>query len=84
VAISVEVGILERIFCLGVVLENRPGDAEQLAVVTAHQNFESSLIVARNTRNELGVVDCGGGFRLGRRGSGLGGHRRMGDSSRIG
>jgi hypothetical protein len=36
VAKGVEVGFLERVFRLGVVLENRPGDTEQLAVVAPH------------------------------------------------
>src|SRR6266851_5741256 len=84
VAIGVEIGILERFFCFGVVLENRPGDTEQLAVVTPHQNFESSLIVARNTPNELGVVDFGGRSRHACRGGGLSGHQGLGDRSRIG
>src|SRR6185295_1815678 len=74
VAIGFQVGVLERVFGLGIVLENRAGDAKELAVVLPHHGFESGLIVASDTRRKLAVVDYRGAPRVGWRGSGLNGH----------
>ena len=60
VAIRIEVGILQRVFGLGIVPENRPGDAEQPGVVPPHQRLEGPVIVARYARYQLGIVGAGG------------------------
>ena len=54
--VGVQVGLLQRIFGLGVVAQDGAGHAEQLRVVAAHQALESRVIASSDAPGELGVV----------------------------
>src|SRR4051794_28016891 len=60
--IRLEIGVLQRVLRFRIVLEDRAGDAEQLAVVPAHEHFECRMVALRGAADEIGVV------RLPRRG----------------
>ena len=44
VAVGIEIGVLQRVLRLGVVPEDRARDAEQPAVVAAHQRLERCMV----------------------------------------
>ncbi len=60
-AVRVEVGVLQRIFSLGVILEDRARHAKQPGVVPAHQRFERRLIAAPDAHDEVSIADGAAG-----------------------
>src|SRR4051812_18851969 len=64
VAVSVQVSLLQRVLGLRIVAQRSASDAEQPAIVTAHQLLESHLIAGRRAPNQIGVgfaCQCGCG-----------------------
>ena len=51
-----DVGVLQRVLRIGVVLQDRPRDAEQRAVVAPHHRLEGRLVMVGNATNQLGVA----------------------------
>ena len=66
-AIRFEVRILHRVLRLGVILEDRSCDTEQLAVVPAHEGLEGCLLPTHDATHEVGI-GAGIGSRNSRRG----------------
>src|SRR4051812_21677006 len=70
--IRLEIGVLQRVLRFRIVLEDRAGDAEQFAVVPAHEHFERCMVALRGAADEIGVVRLprrdGRGWRCGHRG----------------
>ena len=63
VPVRVEIAVLHRVFGLRVVLEDGAGDAEEPAVVPAHEPLEGGVVIRGDALDQ-----CAVGFgRLGRR-----------------
>ena len=63
-AVGVQVPVLDGILGIGIILQDRSGNAEEPSIVLAHERLEGGMVMPADALDEVGVFTSAGGTHM--------------------